>query len=106
MYSDADLLVAAFLAAVGDTKCRVVAACDRLVQAHREVASDAVAPRTIEEAQLNQPVGSRVPQDPTADLCKAGELQWLVGKPKSEIPVPVQVVNRRVACTTCAIASP
>ena len=44
-------------------------------------ASDAVAPRTIEEAQLNQPVGSRVPQDPTADLCKAGELQWLVGKP-------------------------
>jgi hypothetical protein len=66
-------------------------------------ASDAVAPRTIEEAQLNQPVGSRVPQDPTADLCKAGELQWLVGKPKSEIPVPVQVVNRRVACTTCAI---
>ncbi len=66
-------------------------------------ASDAVAPRTVEAAQLNQPVGTHVPQDPTADLCKAGELQWLVGKPKTEIPVPVQVVNRRVACTTCAI---
>jgi hypothetical protein len=65
--------------------------------------SDAVAPRTVEQAQMNQPVGSRVPQDPAADLCKAGELQWLVGKPKTEIPVPVQVVNRRVACTTCAI---
>ncbi|GAA4403658.1 hypothetical protein GCM10023153_33800 [Ornithinibacter aureus] len=44
MYSDADLLVAAFLAAVGDTKGRVVAACDRLVQAHGAAMSDAVAP--------------------------------------------------------------
>ncbi|MGZ9100885.1 MAG: hypothetical protein ACXW3O_14380 [Brevundimonas sp.] len=65
-------------------------------------ASDASAPRAIEEAQLNQPVGSRV-TDPTADLCRAGELQWLVGKPKTEIPVPVDVVNRRVACTTCPV---
>lgn len=38
-----------------------------------------------------------------ADMCKAGELQWLVGKPRTEIPVPVDVVNRRVACTTCPI---
>ena len=37
------------------------------------------------------------------DMCKAGELQWLVGKPRSEIPVPVDVVNRRVTCTECAI---
>jgi hypothetical protein len=49
------------------------------------------------------PVGSRVPRDPTVDLCRAGELQWLVGKPKSEIPVPVDVVNRRVTCTTCPV---
>ena len=38
-----------------------------------------------------------------ADMCKAGDLQWLVGKPRSEIPVPVDVVNRRVACTTCPV---
>ena len=38
-----------------------------------------------------------------ADLCKASELQWLVGKPRTEIPVPVEVVNRRVACTTCPV---
>ncbi len=37
------------------------------------------------------------------DMCKAGELQWLVGKPRSQIPVPVDVVNRRVACTTCPV---
>jgi len=37
------------------------------------------------------------------DLCKAGDLQWLVGRPRTEIPVPVDVVNRRVACTTCPV---
>ncbi|GAA0771203.1 hypothetical protein GCM10009434_13290 [Brevundimonas olei] len=38
-----------------------------------------------------------------AKMCNADEFQWLVGKPRSEIPVPVDVVNRRVACTTCPI---
>jgi hypothetical protein len=65
-------------------------------------ASDASAPRAVEEAQLNQPIGAP-PVNPTADMCRAGELQWLVGKPKTEIPVPVDVVNRRVACTTCPV---
>ncbi|RZJ42943.1 MAG: hypothetical protein EON87_13400 [Brevundimonas sp.] len=36
-------------------------------------------------------------------MCKAGDLQWLVGRSKTEIPVPVEVVNRRVTCTTCMI---
>jgi hypothetical protein len=40
---------------------------------------------------------------PTADLCRAGEYQSLVGKPKGDIPVPVDVVNRRVTCTTCPV---
>lgn len=44
-----------------------------------------------------------MPQDSTADLCRAGDLQWLVGKPKTQIPVPVNVINRRVTCTTCPI---
>ena len=66
-------------------------------------ASDAPAPRAIEQAQLTQPVGTHNPQTPTADLCKADELQWLVGKPKTDIPVPVEVVNRRVTCTTCPV---
>ncbi|WP_245161577.1 hypothetical protein [Brevundimonas alba] len=65
-------------------------------------ASDAPAPRAVEEAQMSQPIGTR-PTDPTADLCKAGELQWLVGRSKSEIPVPVEIVNRRVTCTTCPV---
>lgn len=65
-------------------------------------APDASAPRTVEQAQLNLPTGSRL-SNPTVDLCRAGDLQWLVGKPRTEIPVPVDVVNRRVACTTCPI---
>lgn len=44
-----------------------------------------------------------MPQSQTTDMCKAGELQWLVGKSRTEIPVPVDVVNRRVACTSCVI---
>lgn len=65
-------------------------------------ASDASAPRTVEQAQINQPTGSR-PSNPSVDLCRAGGLQWLVGKPRTEIPVPVDVVNRRVTCTTCPV---
>ena len=66
-------------------------------------ASDASAPRAVERAQLNQPVGTHNPQSQTVDVCKAGELKWLVGKPRTEIPVPVDVVNRRVTCTTCPV---
>lgn len=67
-------------------------------------AADSPAPRAVERANVAvQPVGSRVPQDPTADLCRAGELQWLVGKSRTEIPVPVDVLNRRVTCTTCPV---
>jgi hypothetical protein len=44
-----------------------------------------------------------VPSSTGAKMCNADELQWLVGKPRSQIPVPVDVVNRRVACTTCPI---
>lgn len=64
--------------------------------------SDAPAPRAVEQAQVDPPVGAP-PVNPTIDQCKAGEMQWLVGKPKTEIPVPVDVVNRRVACTTCPV---
>lgn len=65
-------------------------------------ASDAPAPRALEEAQISQPTGTP-PSDPTADMCRAGELQWLVGQLKTRIPVPVDVVNRRVTCTTCPV---
>jgi len=64
--------------------------------------TEARAPRTVAHPEQSRPVGDRQPSA-GADLCKAGEMQWLVGKPRTEIPVPVEVVNRRVTCTTCPI---
>ena len=65
-------------------------------------APEAQAPAIVEEAEANQPVGSHMP-DGEADLCKAADYQYLIGKHRNEIPVPVEVVNRRVTCTTCAV---
>lgn len=38
-----------------------------------------------------------------ADMCKASDMQWLVGRSRRDIPVPVDVVSRRVVCTTCPV---
>lgn len=54
-------------------------------------------------AEQTQPVGTQMPPPTMTDMCKAEALQWLVGKSKTEIPVPVEVVNRRVTCTTCPV---
>ncbi|WP_333590236.1 hypothetical protein [Brevundimonas sp.] len=64
--------------------------------------TEARAPRTVAHAEQSRPVVDRQPPA-GADQCKAGEMQWLVGKPRTDIPVPVEVVNRRVTCTTCPI---
>ena len=75
----------------------VLAACSSTPQV-----AQAPAPAVVEQAEANQPVGSRTPEG-EADLCKAGELQYLVGRHRNEIPVPVEVINRRVVCTTCPV---
>lgn len=36
------------------------------------------------------------------DLCGAKPLQYLIGKPRTDIPVPLDPNSRRVLCTTCA----
>ena len=60
------------------------------------------ATQVVDYAAATQPIGTRMPQM-DGDLCHAAELQSLVGQPRTEIPVPVDVINRRVACTTCPI---
>jgi hypothetical protein len=37
------------------------------------------------------------------DACGAADLQRLVGRPRTEIPIPVDPSRQRVACTTCPI---
>lgn len=43
-----------------------------------------------------------VPARPV-DQCGAASLQHLVGQPRTEIPVPVDVTSRRVTCTECPL---
>jgi hypothetical protein len=38
-----------------------------------------------------------------ADACGAASHAYLVGKNRSEIPVPVDPANRRVHCSTCPV---
>ena len=40
---------------------------------------------------------------PTSDTCGARQMQSLIGRPRSEIPVPVNPARQRVACTTCPV---
>lgn len=44
-----------------------------------------------------------MPAEEPKDTCGASALQPLVGRPRSEIPVPVDPSKRRVTCSTCAV---
>ncbi len=62
--------------------------------------SSAPAPRPLPPpAPVVRP--PTAPPPPPADLCRADDHQNLVGKPRTEIPVPVNPARQRVACTTC-----
>jgi len=61
-----------------------------------EVPSAAPAP-----APPPPPIASPVP--PTRDACGAADVQNLVGRPRTEIPVPIDPNRQRVACTTCPV---
>ncbi|HEX3366954.1 peptidase inhibitor I78 [Phenylobacterium sp.] len=39
-----------------------------------------------------------------SDACGASQMQGLVGRPRSMIPVPIDPNRQRVACTTCPAA--
>lgn len=44
------------------------------------------------------------PQVSARDQCGAAELQRLVGRPRTEVPVPLNPSRQRVACTTCPVS--
>ncbi|MFT4090707.1 MAG: proteinase inhibitor i78 [Asticcacaulis sp.] len=56
------------------------------------------APKPVVQAPAPPPVFKPV----QTDSCGAYALQDLVGKPRSEIPVPLEPSRRRVLCSTCA----
>jgi hypothetical protein len=47
------------------------------------------------------PVRAAPAPRPSADQCGADDLQGLVGRSRTEIPIPLEPGMRRVVCTTC-----
>jgi hypothetical protein len=60
----------------------------------------ASAPAASPPPAAASPAGPPAPL-PTGDTCGAGALTYLIGKPKTEIPIPTDLSRRRVVCTTC-----
>jgi predicted small lipoprotein YifL len=51
-----------------------------------------IAPVTLAKA---------APEPGKPDLCNAQSLTYLIGRPRTEIPIPVDPSTRQVVCTTC-----
>ena len=84
----------------------LVAACSELDQPAYEPRRPPMLPDTPMSSPVRQTPAT--PPEPTApqlprDACGAAALAHLVGKNKSEIPVPVNPGQRRVACNTCPV---
>ncbi|WP_155913559.1 proteinase inhibitor i78 [Asticcacaulis sp. AC466] len=64
-------------------------------------------PRPQTQTPVHRPPSTPVPSSsykPMADdQCGATALQYLVGKPRTEIPVPLNPGSRRVVCSTCIV---
>ena len=46
-------------------------------------------------------VAKAAPEPGKPDLCNAQSLSYLIGRPRTEIPIPVDPSTRQVVCTTC-----
>ena len=46
-------------------------------------------------------VAKAAPEPGKPDLCNAQSLTYLIGRPRTEIPIPVDPSKRQVVCTTC-----
>jgi len=77
--------------------CLIMAGCATPPSAPPETATTtAAAPPPAPSGPSAAP-----PPTPLVDHCGAADLQYLVGRSKSDIPVPVKPASRRVLCTTC-----
>ena len=62
------------------------------------------APPTPQPLRLPEPPRISVPPvqvTAEGDTCGMTELRRLIGRPRTELPVPVDPARRRVVCTTC-----
>lgn len=86
-----------WIAWVGAAAMLILAACAS------EPAPAPAAPEPSPPAPAPPPPPPASRPRPSDDMCGAYEAQDLVGRPRSEIPVPVLPALQRVACTTCAV---
>ena len=63
-----------------------------------KLAPDQVVPGSL------LPPAPVTPRPALRDTCGALALAGLIGKPRTQIPVPVDLSRRRVACTACPVA--
>jgi hypothetical protein len=68
-----------------------------------EPAKPPPAPPPAAEAPPPPPVVAPPPALAASDTCGADPLQYLIGKPRTDIPVPVNPGLRRVVCSSCAM---
>ena len=67
------------------------------------------APKPAPQTPVYHPPVAPAPPPPAAykpmadDQCGASALQGLVGKPRTEIPVPLDPGKRRVVCSSCIV---
>jgi hypothetical protein len=73
------------------------------VEPRAEPAAPAPQPQIQTPPPAAPPPRSPIPQAsaPRRDQCGAAEVQNLVGRPRTEVPVPLDPRRQRVACTTC-----
>ena len=60
-----------------------------------------VPSRPVPQPSAPRPAPAPAYKPASHDTCGADSLQYLVGKPRTEIPVPLQPSQRRVVCSTC-----
>lgn len=63
----------------------------------------AAAPPPIAAQPAPPPQSPAPAPTPTKDSCGAASVQNLIGRPRTEIPVPLDPAKQRVACTTCPV---
>lgn len=94
-------LAAALLLAACGSDATAPAPAGRAGAGHARTPAAPAKPAVPPIAIYPPPISIPPAPDRPPDQCGAWELQGLVGKHRTAIPVPVQPSRRRVICTTC-----
>ena len=97
MKAAAGLILAVTLAACAPTFAIQPAVVTPTPAASTPIPAPTLAPEPPPRSPIPQP------NAPPRDQCGASELQRLVGRPRTEAPVPINPNRQRVACTTCPV---